>query len=453
MSGDGKRILPTSATTTAALIPITQGAYHGAAAARAGANDDLIDQLVGGLIQSEQPSLKEARFFGQNSDYAGQARTYSIDDEEIDEPPVPIPSTWRDQPVNDEPSWIGEQLRASAYGFAIGLFVVIPAVLLLTGQFDKAPSLQEALASAKTAIVQLGVDGSAGEPEQAGQPGSGAANVSDHGLVDRDAVTSGSADNPAGTSQQADATQQTPLQQAPLQQAPLEQAPAAGAEPARTVLAGAASGSISGNAAHAEPGALRETTEQAPAVPAVIASVSGGAAASATPSASVQPSPSLGEVQAPAQTDVTAREDNAAATARPEVPTAPVAVPPVAVREEPRQPPTQAEPEKREVVAAAAPLQPIGGAALSEPPLSIERARSTAKKGDMDSARVMLANLASRGVSEAIFALAETYDPNVLAAWGVQGEKADPKKAQMFYKMAQSNGVAQAGSRLRALQQ
>ena len=31
----------------------------------------------------------------------------------------------------------------------------------------------------------------------------------------------------------------------------------------------------------------------------------------------------------------------------------------------------------------------------------------------------MLVNLASRGVSAAIFALAETYDPNVLAAWGV----------------------------------
>ena len=157
MSGQNKRILPPSASTTAALIPISQSAYAGGLD-RASPNDALIDQLVGGLSQPPQQPAQDSSFFNHNNDFGANSRTYSIDDEEIDEPPVPIPSTWRQQQPVAEPNWYVEQLRASAYGFAIGLFVVIPAVMLLTGQTERIPSWQAVMSYAKATGSQLGLD-------------------------------------------------------------------------------------------------------------------------------------------------------------------------------------------------------------------------------------------------------------------------------------------------------
>ena len=65
---------------------------------------------------------------------------------------------------------------------------------------------------------------------------------------------------------------------------------------------------------------------------------------------------------------------------------------------------------------------------------------------------MLLAKLASKGDGPAIFALAESFDPNVLAAWGTEGVNADPAKAKMFYNMALDMGIAGAETRLDALQ-
>ena len=49
------------------------------------------------------------------------------------------------------------------------------------------------------------------------------------------------------------------------------------------------------------------------------------------------------------------------------------------------------------------------------------------------------------------FALAETYDPNMLAAWGSRGVAADVAKARALYRKALNLGVANAQNRLEAL--
>ena len=50
-----------------------------------------------------------------------------------------------------------------------------------------------------------------------------------------------------------------------------------------------------------------------------------------------------------------------------------------------------------------------------------------------------------------LFAMAETYDPNVLAKWGTRGVAADIARARALYRKALSLGVASALGRLEAL--
>ena len=52
---------------------------------------------------------------------------------------------------------------------------------------------------------------------------------------------------------------------------------------------------------------------------------------------------------------------------------------------------------------------------------------------------------------EAIMALAETYDPNMLAAWGIRDVEADVERARQLYERALRAGVTTARSRLEGL--
>ncbi|MEM7750386.1 MAG: hypothetical protein AAF346_19205, partial [Pseudomonadota bacterium] len=168
MSANGKRVLPTTAASTAALVPFSHPGYATGQPGRNGDSDELIDQLVGGLVQADRSAKSEANFFNQREDAGSYGRTYSIDDEEIDEPPVPIPSTWQAPTVTKEPSWLAEQLKASAYGFVIGLFVVIPAVMLLTGQTERLPSWAAVTQYASATATQFGVNLNLNQTESAG---------------------------------------------------------------------------------------------------------------------------------------------------------------------------------------------------------------------------------------------------------------------------------------------
>jgi TPR repeat protein len=63
----------------------------------------------------------------------------------------------------------------------------------------------------------------------------------------------------------------------------------------------------------------------------------------------------------------------------------------------------------------------------------------------------MLTASESVGPGPIVFALAETYDPNMLAAWGTRGVTSDVAKARALYRKAVELGVNRAQARLDAL--
>jgi hypothetical protein len=102
------------------------------------------------------------------------------------------------------------------------------------------------------------------------------------------------------------------------------------------------------------------------------------------------------------------------------------------------------------------PVLPVPTAArLIEPKARIEellaQATQRIESGDVTGAREMLAGADDGGQGSISFALAETYDPNMLAAWGTRGAAADAAKARALYRKALSLGVARAQNRLDAL--
>ena len=71
--------------------------------------------------------------------------------------------------------------------------------------------------------------------------------------------------------------------------------------------------------------------------------------------------------------------------------------------------------------------------------------------GDVIGARDMLAAAEDGAQGPVTFALAETYDPNMLAAWGSRGVTSDIVKARALYRKALELGVTKANMRLEAL--
>ena len=82
----------------------------------------------------------------------------------------------------------------------------------------------------------------------------------------------------------------------------------------------------------------------------------------------------------------------------------------------------------------------------------LAQAERRIESGDIPGAREMLAS-SSEGTASGpiIFALAETYDPNMLAAWGTRGVAADVTKAKSLYFKARDLGVVRAQVRLEQL--
>ena len=72
-------------------------------------------------------------------------------------------------------------------------------------------------------------------------------------------------------------------------------------------------------------------------------------------------------------------------------------------------------------------------------------------RGDITGARHELAKAASAGSAHARFALAETFDPNVLAAWGLRERVADVSMANALYSQALADGDGRARRRIEAL--
>lgn len=83
---------------------------------------------------------------------------------------------------------------------------------------------------------------------------------------------------------------------------------------------------------------------------------------------------------------------------------------------------------------------------------SLAAARTLIRNGRIAVARELLARDDLVETGEASFILAETYDPNVLAALGVTSVPADAGTARRLYDAALSKGIAAAAQRLDALE-
>ena len=79
------------------------------------------------------------------------------------------------------------------------------------------------------------------------------------------------------------------------------------------------------------------------------------------------------------------------------------------------------------------------------------RASLLVTQGDIGAARVVLEHAAGSGSASALFALAETFDPAVLSAWGTMGTLGDVARAGDLYAKALAGGVAAAKDRLATL--
>lgn len=116
-----------------------------------------------------------------------------------------------------------------------------------------------------------------------------------------------------------------------------------------------------------------------------------------------------------------------------------VSVPTIAARDEPR------EPKANEVSVASA----QAGSGNAD---AVELARRLIRSGDILAARRVLEQPDLGQSGQALFMLAETYDPNVLAALGATDILAEAPIARQYYEAALAEGVSAASHRIEALE-
>jgi hypothetical protein len=78
-------------------------------------------------------------------------------------------------------------------------------------------------------------------------------------------------------------------------------------------------------------------------------------------------------------------------------------------------------------------------------------ARTMLAEGEVLAARALLSKAVAARDPDGLFLMAETYDPNILAAHRARGVGADTERARALYKAAQGLGHARASTRLHAL--
>ena len=97
--------------------------------------------------------------------------------------------------------------------------------------------------------------------------------------------------------------------------------------------------------------------------------------------------------------------------------------------------------------------QPAAGPGSPQAVRLIARANLLLEQGNIGAARNMLDRAAEMGSTQALFWLAETYDPLLLSARQTFGTQSDIAKARELYGKALAGGVSEAKGRLEALQQ
>jgi hypothetical protein len=122
----------------------------------------------------------------------------------------------------------------------------------------------------------------------------------------------------------------------------------------------------------------------------------------------------------------------------------------------PDMPPAAAAPQPAFAPQASLAPPPIPPAPPSAPPamdaqqidLLLKQGKQFVAVGDLVTARTVLNRAADAGVAAGAFALAETYDPAVLAKLGVRGMQGDIEQARRWYARAQELGSDEAAHRL-----
>jgi hypothetical protein len=99
--------------------------------------------------------------------------------------------------------------------------------------------------------------------------------------------------------------------------------------------------------------------------------------------------------------------------------------------------------------AVAAPLPEAKAPAWGD---TIREAEQRIAQGNILGARELLGEPVSAEHGEALLLMAETFDPNMLAAWGVRDVVADAPRAKALYARALKAGVERARGRLQALE-
>ena len=114
-----------------------------------------------------------------------------------------------------------------------------------------------------------------------------------------------------------------------------------------------------------------------------------------------------------------------------------------------RAPASESAQQPAQLVASAAATKAAETRARAEDVLS--QASRRVGSGDVTGARELLAAAEDGQQGPVSFALAETFDPNMLAAWGSRGVASDVTRARALYRKALDLGVSRAQARLDAL--
>lgn len=314
-------------------------------------------------------------------------------DDEDDDASMPIPSTWRNPPEPPRGRGLSDQLRATGLGFATGLAIVVPTVLLLTGHLDNSSFSKFA------DMLQGSMTMSQDQPA------------------------------PAQTTEAAPRVQQRAVATTTVTSLVAQPAPA---------IAAAAS-PVPAPEPHPVPVASAPVPPVVPAAPA--------------PAPELAPAPSVVASVPPQEAPRPPIVAETAPTPDPAPVAAPLPVveaPPAVAAPAPAPAPIASLPP-----AKPAPLPAAAPAAAPSPAQSggeIAEGRERFRNGDIAGGRNLLARGAAGGNAEAILALAETYDPNMLAAWGVVGASPDVATARRLYAKARDSGLEIAGSRLKGLE-
>lgn len=81
----------------------------------------------------------------------------------------------------------------------------------------------------------------------------------------------------------------------------------------------------------------------------------------------------------------------------------------------------------------------------------LREAARNVRDGDIVAARTLLLSREADAHPEVLFHLAETFDPNMLAAWNARNLRADTQRALMLYRKSQDLGLPSASTRIAML--